>query len=86
MAPVQITSFIFTFFVGGVALLRIFRDSVKSMSSIVLNLLFGGALYAMVNILGFSITLNLISGCIIAFLGVPGVVLLVILKIIFGIF
>ena len=48
--------------------------------------MFGGALFALLNIMGFSITLNLISGCIIAFLGVPGVVLLVILKIILGIF
>lgn len=86
MAALQITSYLFTICVGGVALLRIFKDSFKNLSSIILNIMFGGALYAMINILGFPITLNILSGCIIAFLGVPGVVLLVILKIIFGIF
>ena len=86
MATVQITSFIFTLFVGVLTLIRIFRDSVESLSNIVWNLLFGGALYVMVNILGFPITLNLITGGIITFLGVPGVLLLVILKIIFRIF
>lgn len=86
MLAVEITSFLVTISIGGIALLRILRDSMGNICSVILNIMFGGALFAMLNIMGFSITLNLFSGCIIVFLGVPGVVLLVILKIILGIF
>ena len=86
MLALEVTSFVVTLSIGGFALFKIFRDSIKNLCSIILNIMIGGALFAMLNIMGVSITLNLISGSIIAFLGVPGVVLLVILKSIFGIF
>lgn len=86
MFALELTSFVVTISVGGIALLRIFNDSRKNLCSIILNIMIGGALFAVLNIMGVSITLNLISGSIIAFLGVPGVILLIILKSIFGIF
>ena len=86
MITLEITSFIITLSVGGIALFRIFNDSRKNICSIIMNLMLGGFLFAMINILGFSINLNLITGSIITFLGVPGIVLIVILKLMFGIF
>lgn len=86
MLTLEATSFIITLSVGGVALFRVLNDSKKNICSIIINLLLGGALFAIINIMGFSINLNLITGSIITFLGVPGVVLIVLLKLLFRIF
>lgn len=86
MITLEITSFIVTISIAGIALLRILKDSLKNLASVVLNIMFGGTLFALLNIMGFPITLNLITGSIITLLGVPGVALIVILKMIFNIF
>jgi inhibitor of the pro-sigma K processing machinery len=86
MAVVEISSFLITSLVGLIALIRVANDARKSICSIILNIMLGGALFIILNIMGVAITLNLITGGIIAFLGVPGVILLIILKTIFKIF
>ena len=86
MLTLEITSFIITLSIGGVALLRIFNDSRKNICSIIMNIMLGGALFAIINLMGFSIKLNLITGGIITFLGVPGIILIVLLKLMFGFF
>lgn len=86
MATLEITSFVLTASIAGIALIRMIKDSLRNLPSIVLNIMFGGFLFAILNILGFSITLNFITGTIIALLGVPGIALIVVLKLIFGIF
>lgn len=86
MITLEITSFIITLSIGGIALLRIFNDSRKNICSIIMNIMLGGTLFAIINTMGFTINLNFITGSIITFLGVPGIVLIVILKLMFGFF
>jgi hypothetical protein len=86
MATLEIVSFVITMSIGGVTLIRIINDSRKHLCSIVINILLGGFFFALINIIGFKINLNLITGSIITFLGVPGIALIVILKLMFGIF
>lgn len=86
MGVIEITSFIVTVSLGGVALIRIFNESRKNICSIIVNILLGGTLFAILNIIGVRIDLNLITGGIIAFLGVPGVGLIILLKSLFKIF
>ena len=86
MITLEITSFIITLSIGSIALLRIFNDSRKNICSIIMNIMLGGTLFAIINTMGFTINLNFITGSIITFLGVPGIVLIVILKLMFGFF
>ncbi len=86
MGVLEITSFIVTAGVGGIALFKVFNDSRKNICAIVLNILFGGALFVILNILGYTINLNLITGGIITFLGIPGIILIILLKTMFGLF
>ncbi len=55
-------------------------------STIFLNLILGIMAYVLINLIGFEIKLNVISGASIIVLGAPGVLLMAILKIIFSIF
>lgn len=86
MAVVEVSSFLITSFVGMVALARIINDARKSLCSIILNIMFGGTLFIILNIIGVDITLNLITGSVVTLLGIPGVILLIVLKTIFKIF
>ena len=53
--------------------------------TLLLNVLFGGAFFIILNICKVELPLNLISGACIAIAGFPGVILLIILKIVFKI-
>jgi len=86
MIAIEIVSFIITASIGGIAFLRILNESRKNLFSIFINIILGGSLFILLNTIGFSITLNYITGSIITLLGIPGIGLLVILKIILGIF
>lgn len=86
MGVLGIASYVVTATIGGFALLRILNDSRKNLCSVIINALLGGTLFAILNIMGISIALNFITGGIILLLGVPGVVLILILKSIFSIF
>ena len=86
MIALEVTSFVITLSIGGIALFKIFNDSRKNICSIIVNMMVGGALFALINIMGFHINLNFITGTLITFLGIPGIVLIIILKLMFGIF
>ncbi len=53
--------------------------------TLLLNVLFGGAFFIILNLCKVELPLNLISGACIAIAGFPGVILLIILKIVFKI-
>ena len=51
--------------------------------TLLLNVLFGGAFFVILNLCKVDLPLNLVSGTCIAVAGFPGVILLIILKILF---
>ena len=57
----------------------------KRMSMIIINVILGGALFIMLNILGMKLAVNAITIGIIGLLGVPGVLLVVIMKLVLGV-
>ena len=59
--------------------------SAKRMSMIIINGILGGALFIMLNILGMKLAVNAITIGIIGLLGVPGVLLVVIMKLVLGV-
>lgn len=67
---------------------RIFIVPLKNILKLVLNSILGGVLIFILNIIGatfqFHIGLNIITSIIIGILGVPGAILLIILKWIIG--
>jgi len=67
---------------------RIFILPIKSILKLVLNSILGGLIIYLINLIGglfsFHIGLNYITAIIAGILGVPGVILLVILKIFIG--
>lgn len=67
---------------------KIFIWPLKKILKLVLNSCLGGALIYFINIIGmsfdFHIGLNLITAATVGILGVPGVVLLIILRLLFG--
>ena len=71
---------------GGFSILKILADRRFAVVTLLLNILLGGTLYIILNICKVAIPFNVISGSCIALLGVPGVILLVILKFIFKFF
>lgn len=60
--------------------LRVLVSKQDGLVTILLNVLFGGTLFTILNICGFNMPLDLISGSCIIFGGFPGVILLVIFK------
>lgn len=68
---------------------RAFLMPMKIISKLVLNTLLGAAGLFIINYIGgffgFHIALNIVTALITGFLGVPGVVLLILLKSVFGI-
>ena len=54
--------------------------SLKKGSTIIINMILGGALFLMLNILGMNLAVNVINIGLVAVLGIPGVVLIIILK------
>lgn len=67
---------------------KIFIIPLKSILKLVLNSILGGLLLAGINsigaIFGFHVGLNVITAIFVGVLGIPGAVLLVILKLIMG--
>lgn len=67
---------------------RIFILPLKSILKLLLNSILGGALIYIINLIGgffgFTIGLNLFTSIFVGILGVPGAVLLIILKLIIG--
>lgn len=73
----------FIFIVG-----KIFIVPIKKVLKLLLNSIFGGIIIYIVNIIGanfnFHIGLNIINSIIIGLLGLPGVVCLIIIKLLIG--
>jgi len=80
---VYIASIIFLFIFG-----RIFLVPLKSIFKLILNSILGGILIYIINIVGilfnFHIGLNIVTSILIGILGVPGAVLLVVVKLLIG--
>ena len=68
---------------GGFSVLKMLAGKEKMYATLFLNIVFGCAMYLMLNICDFTIPFNTLSASCIAVLGFPGVILLIILKIIF---
>ena len=66
-------------------LINLMLKSAKRMSMIMINGILGGALFIMLNILGMKLAVNAITIGIIGLLGVPGVLLVVIMKLVLGV-
>lgn len=67
---------------------KIFLFPIKKILKLVFNTIIGGAIIYIINIIGanfgFHIGLNLITSLVVGILGIPGAILLVILKVIIG--
>ncbi len=67
---------------------KIFIWPLKNILKLIFNSILGGALIYLINIIGmnfgFHIGLNLLTAILVGILGVPGAILLVLLKIIIG--
>lgn len=71
---------------GGFSVLTLISDRSNAFVTIFLNIIFGGALYIILNLCKITIPFNILTASCISILGFPGVVLLVILKLVFRIF
>ena len=67
---------------------RIFILPIKSILKLVLNSILGGAIIYMINLIGgtfgFHIGLNYITAIVVGILGVPGAILLILIKLLLG--
>ena len=67
---------------------RIFILPIKSILKLVFNSILGGLLIGLINLVGsifsFNIGLNYITAIVVGILGIPGAILLVILKLFLG--
>ena len=66
-------------------LINLMLKSAKRMSVILINVILGGALFIILNILGMELTVNALTIGIVGLLGIPGVILVVIMKLILGV-
>lgn len=67
---------------------KIFILPIKTILKLILNSVFGGILIFVINLIGnlfqFHIGLNIVTSIFVGILGIPGAILLVILKLIIG--
>lgn len=67
---------------------KIFLFPIKFLLKLVFNTIIGGAIIYIINLVGanfgFHIGLNLITSLVVGILGIPGAILLIILKLIIG--
>jgi len=80
---VYIASIIFLFIFG-----KVFLVPLKSIFKLMLNSILGGLLIYIINIVGmlfnFHIGINIVTSILIGVLGVPGAILLVVIKLLLG--
>lgn len=65
---------------GGISLIKSISEKKSIILVILINSILGGILYALFNLIGMSINLNIITASCIGILGVPGMLLVVALK------
>ena len=66
-------------------IVNVMLRSARRMTVILVNTLFGGALFIILNILGMKLTVNAATVGLVGLLGVPGVILVIIMKFILGV-
>ena len=75
---------IFFLFIFG----RIFILPIKTILRLVINSIFGGVMIFIINLIGsiwgFHIGLNLITSIFVGILGIPGVIVIIIIKLLLG--
>ena len=84
MLTTTFASYILLGVIGLFAVTKIIADKKYAIVTLLLNLVFGGALYIILGFFNVELPFNVISASCITILGAPGVVLLVILKFVFG--
>ncbi len=65
---------------GGISLIKSISEKKNVILVILINSILGGILYTLLNLIGMSINLNIITASCIGILGVPGMLLIVVLK------
>lgn len=65
---------------GGISLIKSISEKKSIILVILINSILGGILYALFNLIGMNINLNIITASCIGILGVPGMLLVVALK------
>ena len=65
---------------GGISLIKSISEKKSIILVILINSILGGILYTLLNLIGMSINLNIITASCIGILGVPGMLLVVVLK------
>ena len=63
--------------------LKFLGKSMKVIVTVLLNALIGGAIIWILNIFGLGIAFNWLNAILVGFLGVPGVIIVLILKFVF---
>ena len=86
MLTTTFASYVLLGVLGLFAVTKIIADKRFAIVTILLNVLFGGALYTILSICNVELPFNAISASCITILGAPGVILLVILRFVFGTF
>lgn len=81
----DILAFILSVFVAVILLKFVFKVSI-GIVGVLFNSLVGAAILFVLNLLGLNIQINWFTSIIVGFLGIPGVVILVLLKLIFKVF
>ena len=68
-----------------IVIVNVMLKSARRMTVILVNTLFGGALFIILNILGLQLTVNAVSIGLVGLLGIPGVILVIIMKFVLGV-
>ena len=62
------------------AILKVIGLSMKIIISVVINAIVGGIVIALLNLFGANIAITWVSAAIVGFLGVPGVIIVLLMK------
>jgi len=79
-----IAAYVIGIFIAIVVMALMFK-SAKKVTFILLNTLFGGALFIILNIFGLQLPVTVLTVLLTGLLGIPGVILILIMKFILGV-
>lgn len=68
-----------------IVITNLMLKSAKRITLILVNTLFGGALFVILNILGMQLSVNAMTIGMVGLLGIPGVILVIIMKFVLGV-
>ena len=86
MITSTMAEFVSIFVIIATSIYRMLNDIKNDWKQLFWNIFWGSILFSALNLLGLSINLNIVSASLIVLLGVPGIVLTVLLKLLFVIF